>query len=158
MVASSRTRQYPVIDNKEILFERNYRLNEINELIIFIKSLIDSDHSTLLFTGDLGAGKTTLIKQLLASLGVAEEVTSPTYTLINEYKDEKDKSIYHLDLYRLDSIEEALEIGIEDILYNPNLSLIEWPEVISPILPEGCIHIHIGHHSIESRSITIKEL
>ena len=98
--------------------------------------------------GDLGAGKTTLIKAIAAHLGVQEEVTSPTYSLINEYEYTDDKTnaacyIYHMDLYRLKSFEEALDIGIEDYLERKDYCFIEWAGLIEGILPEDAIKISI---------------
>ena len=102
----------------------------------------------LLFTGEIGAGKTTFIKALCAHFKVQEYVTSPTFSLINEYAFEnengKEALIYHLDLYRLKNIQEALDIGIEDYLYDENYCFIEWPELIEPILPEGVVRINIS--------------
>ena len=95
-----------------------------------------------LFSGEIGAGKTTLIQQICRQHGVTEKVTSPTYSLINQY-DADGKLIYHLDLYRLNSLDEAIDIGIEDLLYGDALCLIEWPDLIDPLLPEDVLKIKI---------------
>ena len=97
--------------------------------------------------GDVGAGKTTLVQHFCHLLGVEGAVTSPTFALVNEYPyitDEgKQGVVNHLDLYRLKSLEEALEIGIEDYLYNEDFCFIEWPELIESLLPEDIIRIEI---------------
>jgi len=100
------------------------------------------------FHGEMGAGKTTLIKSIGAYLGVQEEVTSPTYSLINEYEfidtnDRTTRHLYHMDLYRLKTFEEALDIGIEDYLESDDYCFIEWPEIIEGILPEDAVKISI---------------
>ena len=98
------------------------------------------------FYGEMGTGKTTFIKELCAYLGVQEGVTSPTYSLINEYlylEGKQPASIYHFDLYRLNSLEEALDIGIEEYLEGPNYCFMEWPELIEAILPEEVVKISL---------------
>jgi tRNA threonylcarbamoyladenosine biosynthesis protein TsaE len=97
--------------------------------------------------GNVGAGKTTLVQHFCHLLGVEGAVTSPTFALVNEYpfitNEGKQGVVNHLDLYRLKSLEEALEIGIEDYLYNEDFCFIEWPELIESLLPEDIIRIEI---------------
>jgi tRNA threonylcarbamoyl adenosine modification protein YjeE len=112
------------------------------------------NHKILLFEGDLGAGKTTTIKAVCKALKVIDEPTSPTFSLINEYKTSDNKTVYHMDLYRLNSIEEALDVGIEEYLYSDNYVLIEWPDVIKPLL-ESSTTISIKRLSNGSREISI---
>jgi tRNA threonylcarbamoyladenosine biosynthesis protein TsaE len=110
-----------------------------------------------LFTGDMGAGKTTLIKAICSALGAKGDFSSPTYSLVNEYDlaNNNDK-IYHLDLYRLKNINEALDIGIEEYLYSGGYCLIEWPQLIMPLLNEGeYLPINISSISEIERKITI---
>ncbi len=90
----------------------------------------------ILLLGSMGAGKTTLIKALCNVLRVVDEVSSPTYSLVNEYETEAGETIYHFDLYRLNSLEEALDFGVEEYLESENICLIEWPEKIIDFLPE----------------------
>jgi tRNA threonylcarbamoyladenosine biosynthesis protein TsaE len=110
------------------------------------KQLLDhlnDEVRVLLFEGDLGAGKTTLIKQICNLLGSEENVTSPTFSLINEYQ-AGELTLYHIDLYRLDKMEDAIHIGIEDYLYSGNWCFIEWPAIIKPMieLPYALVSIH----------------
>ncbi|NRB63723.1 MAG: tRNA (adenosine(37)-N6)-threonylcarbamoyltransferase complex ATPase subunit type 1 TsaE [Saprospiraceae bacterium] len=108
------------------------------------RTLLERAGQSRVFTlsGDLGAGKTTLIRTVCSLLGVpASEINSPTYGLVNEYVG--DTKIYHLDLYRLNRLEEALDIGIEDILYSGYFCFIEWPELIEPVLPDDTVTIKL---------------
>lgn len=90
------------------------------------------------FSGEIGAGKTTFIQAICRQLGVEESVTSPTFALVNEYYNpaDPDQTIYHLDLYRLKSLEEAQDIGIEDLLYDSDYCFVEWPDLIAPLLEQ----------------------
>ena len=94
------------------------------------------------FYGAMGAGKTTLIKEICKSLGTEDTVNSPTFAIVNVY-DSKEGEIYHFDCYRLKDLREAMDIGTEDYLNSGNLCLIEWPEVIAPLLSDDVREIHI---------------
>ena len=96
-------------------------------------------YNILLLNGDLGAGKTTFTKFLLARLGSRDEVSSTTYSIVNEYDTENGK-VYHFDLYRMSSIEEVYDIGIEEYLYNGFLNIIEWADVYLPELYDTPYH------------------
>ncbi|MEP7194977.1 MAG: tRNA (adenosine(37)-N6)-threonylcarbamoyltransferase complex ATPase subunit type 1 TsaE [Saprospiraceae bacterium] len=113
-----------------------------------------------LLEGEMGVGKTTLVNAIAAQLGDADEASSPSYTLINEYQFTKNRyqieKLYHLDLYRLEKISEALDIGIEDVLYGTNICIIEWPEIILPLLShESVVHIRIERVNIDERKYQI---
>jgi tRNA threonylcarbamoyladenosine biosynthesis protein TsaE len=97
----------------------------------------------ILFKGNMGAGKTTLIKVLCRVLGVEDEVSSPTFSIVNEYWSEPKGKVFHFDFYRLEDEDEAYEFGFEEYLYSGNICLVEWPEKISNLLPEkfGLIEI-----------------
>lgn len=99
--------------------------------------------SVVAMEGEMGAGKTTLVRFICAALGVADEVSSPTFSLVNEYLTSAGETLYHFDLYRLDSPEEALDFGIEEYLESGHLCLIEWPENLGNYLPEGASKIKI---------------
>lgn len=125
--------------------EVTFEINNIEELSKVSELLIDwRDYSNIVaFYGNMGAGKTTLIKNLCAKLGVQDEVNSPTFALVNEYQTENLDSVFHFDFYRIKSLEEVFDIGYEDYLYGGNLCLLEWPELIDPLMPEHFIKVEI---------------
>ena len=110
-----------------------------------------------LFYGDMGAGKTTLIKALCECLGTNEPVTSPTFSIVNEYAGAGDK-IYHFDFYRLKNQTEALDMGYEEYFYSGAYCFIEWPEKIPGLLPEHFIKIRIEVQGNNSRRIIIEKI
>jgi tRNA threonylcarbamoyladenosine biosynthesis protein TsaE len=96
------------------------------------------------FYAEMGAGKTTLIKSICKELGSADQFSSPTYSIVNEYKiTNQTASIFHIDLYRLNDLSEALDIGIEDYISGKDYCFIEWPELIKPLLPEKYVQVEI---------------
>jgi len=133
---------------------RSYALEEIETVVKEILPLLKS--SVICFKGEMGAGKTTLIQSLCAALAVEDVVSSPTFSLINEYQNKAGKSIYHFDCYRIDSEEEALDFGAEEYLYSGNLCLIEWAENIASLLPEDHQIIELEKISILTRKLTLK--
>ncbi len=131
--------------------------------IIFAKTEIDKIAGRLLeeagpkkkwaFQGDMGAGKTTLIKSICQQLGVEEEeISSPTFSLVNEYEG-KEGPIRHIDLYRLEQFEEALDIGLEEVLEDLNYAFIEWPELIESLLPADTFRLKIEALDESNRKI-----
>lgn len=123
----------------------------------FVKAM-DPERTVYAFSGEMGAGKTTFINALAQRLGVdpEEATSSPTFSIINEYRsDTTAELIYHLDLYRLESLEEALDIGIEDYLDSGALCLIEWPDRIDDILPTDTVKVNITVNPDETRTLTI---
>ncbi len=115
------------------------------------------DSRIFLFYGDMGAGKTTLIKSLCECLGTTETVTSPTFSIVNEYIGNSNK-IYHFDFYRLKNQTEALDMGYEEYFYSDAYCFIEWPEKIPGLLPERYISIKIKVTDDDSRQITIENI
>ena len=101
------------------------------------------DFKVIVFRGDLGAGKTTLIKNMCKLLGVKDEIRSPTFSIVNEYKSADNEGVFHFDFYRLNDEEEAYDIGAEEYFYSGKLCLIEWPSKIESLLPEKRIEVHI---------------
>ncbi len=95
------------------------------------------------FYGEMGAGKTTFIAAICRALGVTEPITSPTFAIVNEYEAEADGIIYHFDCYRLETIQDALNIGIEEYFADGNICLIEWAENIEPLLPKETVKVRI---------------
>lgn len=110
----------------------------------------------LLFEAPMGAGKTTFIKALCQTLGVKEAISSPTFSLVNCYMDSKNNPIYHFDLYRLNSLEEALDIGIEDYLDSGHRCLIEWPDKIRQLLPKTIQTIRINADDTSTRTLQLE--
>lgn len=102
----------------------------------------------------MGAGKTTLIKALCLQLGTVDSLSSPTYSIVNQYQDPVGDPIYHMDIYRLESVEEALEIGIEEYLYSGHYVFIEWPQLIADLLPKGTVQVTIEVTGPTSRQLT----
>ena len=123
----------------------------------FIRYISESDLQSNIFAfyGMMGAGKTTFIKAICKALGVQDNVNSPTFTIINEYKSAKGFPIYHFDFYRINRLQEAYDIGTEDYFSGSGLCLIEWPEKIAEILPEDCIKVSITTNPDLSRTIEI---
>jgi tRNA threonylcarbamoyladenosine biosynthesis protein TsaE len=115
-----------------------FSLDQLEEVAQQI--LEQNPNKVILFNGEMGAGKTTLIKQLCKTLGVEEATSSPTFSLVNEYQTTKNQIVYHFDFYRLNRESEALDMGVEDYLYSGNWCFIEWSEKIENLIPE--------HHSI----------
>jgi tRNA threonylcarbamoyladenosine biosynthesis protein TsaE len=130
---------------------REFTLNQIDSVAIDILENVKS--KTILFYGDMGAGKTTLISALVKALGGTVEASSPTFSIVNEYEVTNDK-VYHFDFYRLDNYQEALDIGIEDYFDSDHWLFVEWPERIDEILP---FHVDISYISLnENGARTLK--
>lgn len=114
-------------------YQRAYTLADLPEVAADLIGQISTP--ILLFTGEMGSGKTTLIKAMCSALGVSDEVNSPTFALVNEYQTEVGEAIYHFDFYRLNEPEEALDMGVEEYFDSGAICLVEWPEKISKFLP-----------------------
>ena len=106
------------------------------------------------FYGKMGVGKTTFVKALCTELGVEDVITSPTFAIVNEYADGKGEPIYHFDFYRIKKLEEVYDMGYEDYFYNGGLCLIEWPELIEPLLPDDAVKVSIVEQADGTRLIT----
>jgi tRNA threonylcarbamoyladenosine biosynthesis protein TsaE len=106
-----------------------------------------------LLKGEMGAGKTTLVKEVVHQLGVDGVVSSPTFSIVNQYGNEEGRIIYHFDLYRLKNESEAFDIGLEEYLTSGDLCLIEWPEKLTMLLPEKYFEVQIHPHDSLSRKI-----
>lgn len=135
------------------------RINDISDLPGVAKHLIDhlDLNAVWAFEGEMGAGKTTLILEILKQLGVAGAEGSPTYSLVNEYRGGSGQSIYHFDMYRLNSLEEAMDIGVEEMIYDNNLCLVEWPKKVEELLPEETIWLYLSiHEETHSRILSYR--
>jgi tRNA threonylcarbamoyladenosine biosynthesis protein TsaE len=108
------------------------------------------------FYGEMGAGKTTIIKELCKKTGVTDSMSSPSYSIVNQYNGRE--VVYHIDLFRLKTIKEAFEIGIEEYLNSNKYCFIEWPEIIEPLLPTGTVKINIMVKENGTRELTFEKI
>ena len=134
--------------------EFKYSLESIKEAADFILKRL-KENKIVLLDGDMGAGKTTLSKALCLGLGVEDAINSPTFSIVNEYRDGNNQPIYHFDFYRIDDVEEAVNIGAEDYFYSGNLCLIEWASRIENIIPDDFILVSLTIDGEHSRKLTI---
>lgn len=130
--------------------ELTYTLEELPEIADIL--LASNNSKTFLFYGELGVGKTTLIKEMARKLGVDEELSSPSFSIINEHLFNGEK-LFHYDFYRLESEEEALDLGIEDYFFSDHWNFIEWPDRINGLLPPNGIRIKLTKNDNGSRTI-----
>lgn len=130
-----------------------YTLLEVDQIAREIIELING--KVVLFYGQMGVGKTTLIKEICKSLHAEDVISSPTFSLVNEYRTQNDEPIYHFDFYRIESEGEALDIGVEDYFYSGDWCLIEWPNNIENLLPLDAVEIHLSHADDGKRSIQL---
>jgi tRNA threonylcarbamoyladenosine biosynthesis protein TsaE len=131
-------------------------INNIKDINKAARTFIDymPEGNVIAFYGNMGAGKTTFIKALCEELGVEDEVTSPTFAIVNEYTcNNAPSKIYHFDFYRIKKLEEVYDMGYEDYFYSDSLCLIEWPELIEELLPDDVTKVHIIEQSDGSRKI-----
>ena len=113
------------------------------------------DKKIFAFYGSMGAGKTTIIKALCESLGAADIVSSPTFTLINEYRTSDGETIFHIDFYRIKKQEEVYDFGIEEYLTGDSYCFMEWPELIEELLPPETVKVRISVDDLEQRVLLI---
>lgn len=132
-------------------------LKDLSDLDVAAKAFIDkmSNKKVFAFYGEMGAGKTTFIKAICKSMGVVGAITSPTFSLVNEYITDSGISIYHFDFYRIKNIEEVYDFGYEDYFYSDNICFIEWPELIESLLPDDVVEVRISIDENEQRLISI---
>lgn len=133
-------------------------LSEINEAAKEFARRMD-DNTVFAFRGKMGAGKTTFISALCKALGVEDDISSPTFAIINEYRSETTAElIYHFDFYRIEDEEEALDAGVEDYFFSGAPCFIEWPEKIENLLPGDCVDVEIEVNADGSRTIRLEAL
>ncbi len=130
----------------------SYTIDEINSIAKEILSL-DNCSKIYVFIGEMGSGKTTLIKSLVKELGYKGNVNSPTFSIINEYSN--GNKIFHFDFYRIKDKNELLDLGIEEYINSDHWCFIEWPDLIIDLLPEGFIRINLETISENERKINI---
>ncbi|MGI4751045.1 MAG: tRNA (adenosine(37)-N6)-threonylcarbamoyltransferase complex ATPase subunit type 1 TsaE [Janthinobacterium lividum] len=133
-----------------------YSEQDIKQVAKLLISAVEN-HKILLFYGEMGAGKTTFIKAFCTALGVEDTVSSPTFSIVNEYHYPAG-IIYHFDFYRLKNQTEALDLGLEEYLYSGEYCLIEWPEKIPDLLPENYLQINIEVQPDQQRKLTITKI
>lgn len=136
--------------------EISYTLQEIDILAKKIVQHINHNNKLFAFYGQMGAGKTTLIRSICKELGVTEEVNSPTFAIVNEYN-AHNQTIYHFDFYRINRPEEALDFGLYDYFDSNNICIMEWPENIEPLLPQDTTKIEISIIDTNTRKIKMDD-
>ena len=122
--------------------EVNFTLDKIQDTAIKLLS-VSANYKVFAFHGEMGAGKTTFIHALCEAIGVKDVITSPTFSIINQYQTNNGQTVYHMDLYRIKDENEAIQAGVEDCLYTGNVCLVEWPEKATGIFPDETLHITI---------------
>ncbi|WP_235298828.1 tRNA (adenosine(37)-N6)-threonylcarbamoyltransferase complex ATPase subunit type 1 TsaE [Portibacter marinus] len=133
--------------------EKEYTIRTLSELDSLSSIILSElgDKSIIILKGDLGTGKTTLAQKIVAAMGVADKVSSPTFSIVNEYSG----PVYHFDLYRLKSIEELEEIGFFEYLDSGALCLIEWPELVVPYLDMPYLEINLSINEDNNRNVVV---
>ncbi len=123
---------------------------------IATKILETSTSKNILFFGEMGSGKTTLIKEIVKQLGVHDTVSSPTFSIVNEYMSDDDQTVFHFDFYRIENEQEAFEIGLDEYFEKNAWCLAEWPENVKNLLPLNRTEIHITILDMDTRKLIIK--
>lgn len=136
--------------------ERVIEIESLDELGKVARAVLESldGRTVVAFDAPMGAGKTTLISRIAAELGCEDDVTSPTFAIVNQYEGER--TVFHFDMYRIDRWEEALDFGSEEYLSSGELCLVEWPEKIEPLLPEDTMVVKIEILSDSARRFVIR--
>lgn len=133
------------------------KIENLNKIDVAAKSFVEKmgDKKVFAFNGNMGVGKTTFINAVCKMMGVTQIVNSPTFSIVNEYESASGNIIYHFDCYRIQKIQEALDLGAEEYLYSGNYCFIEWSENIAPILPDYLVNVDITELQDGSRLIEI---
>lgn len=135
----------------EIIFSHEELKSAAKEFLNLVNK-----YKVFAFSGDLGAGKTTFITELCHQMNVVEDVTSPTYSIIQEYHTANDQTIYHLDLYRLRDMDEAIEAGVDDTINSGDICFVEWPERVPEVFPSNAVNVSIRILENYNRKMIIK--
>ncbi|MCB2209053.1 MAG: tRNA (adenosine(37)-N6)-threonylcarbamoyltransferase complex ATPase subunit type 1 TsaE [Bacteroidetes bacterium] len=137
---------------------KQFVASNLSELDAVAKEILEfiKEQNIVAIEGKMGAGKTTLIKSICKELGVHETVSSPTFSLVNEYTDAEGGSVFHFDFYRIKKLEEVYDIGYEEYFYSGHFCFIEWPEMITELLPENHTRIKIEVDENEERILICK--
>lgn len=138
--------------------KKEIHVQKVEDLIGAAKEFLEliKDRKIICFNGQMGAGKTTFVKALLKAMDARDDGSSPTFALINEYSSYMYGPIFHFDLYRIESMEEALDLGIEEIIYQDSICFIEWPDKILNLLPEDYVEVKIEVNEDQSRTLIVE--
>ncbi len=136
---------------KRISIDSEEGLREVAEALL--ESL--NGRTVVALRGEMGAGKTTLIRAVAEAMGVEDQVTSPTFALVNQYEGAGGERLFHFDFYRIDDVREAYDLGYEEYFYSGDLCFVEWPEKIEALLPEEVVEVRITVDSPTARSFEI---
>jgi tRNA threonylcarbamoyladenosine biosynthesis protein TsaE len=134
--------------------ELEYELSDIKMAAEMLIPFLEK-HPVIALHGEMGAGKTTLVSAVCSTLGMKDMISSPTFSIINEYAGSDDLPVFHIDLYRMKSTGEALEAGLPDCLDSGNICFVEWPELASSLLPADCLHVYITIMGGQRRKLRI---
>ena len=137
--------------------EVNFTLDEINEVARKILT-VTAGYKVFAIQGEMGAGKTTFIHAFCEAMGVQDHITSPTFSIINQYRTSTGDTVYHMDLYRLRDEAEAISSGVEDCLFSGDTCLVEWPERAPGIFPDESLQISLTAVNTNTRKIIIEKL
>ena len=134
-----------------------YQAKTLCDLKVIATELLNEfgTHRVIAFYGEMGVGKTTLIKELCVQLGVEDIPNSPTFSIVNEYLTQKGATLYHFDFYRIEEEEEVYDLGYEDYFYSGNYCFVEWPEKIMNLLPENTVKVKISLDAENNRIIVV---
>ncbi|MFR9496433.1 MAG: tRNA (adenosine(37)-N6)-threonylcarbamoyltransferase complex ATPase subunit type 1 TsaE [Rikenellaceae bacterium] len=136
---------------------KRFTIDSLSQLSTVAQTMLEElqGRNIVLFRAEMGAGKTTLIREIVAQRGSTDSVSSPTFAIVNEYRDAQGEAIFHFDMYRISHFEEALDFGCEEYLSSGALCLIEWPEQIEALLPEDAMVVEILVDSPKERTFII---
>lgn len=137
---------------KTIRIASQEELSEVAEAIVGLLG----PRTVVALRGEMGAGKTTLIREIAAQLGAADTVTSPTFAIVNQYEGRDGRRICHFDFYRIEDVREAYDFGYEEYFYSGDICLVEWPEKIEPLLPDDTVEVRITVDSPTARTFEIE--
>ena len=138
--------------------EQQIKINSLEEYPAAARTFIEAMAGNRIFAfyGNMGTGKTTLIKSICEEMGVQDTINSPTFAIVNEYENAESRTIYHFDFYRIKSLAEVYNMGYEEYLYSDAICFIEWPELIEELLPEEAVKVEITEQSDGTRLVNIK--
>lgn len=140
-----------------LLKMKQYKANTLSDLQTIAEALLVDfkSNKVIAFYGEMGVGKTTLIKELCKVLGVEDVANSPTFSIVNEYLSNNKEAVYHFDFYRIEEEDEVFDLGYEDYFYSDSYCFIEWPEKIPNLLPDNVVKVTLGLDEENNRLISI---